>query len=431
MSYIGSTPASQFFAPGTDTFSGDGTTVAFTLSRNVATVNDILVVVNNVDQQPSNYTVLNNVLTFSPAPSSGTNNIYVRYLSTNITAIVPSASGTANSTTFLRGDNVWAAAGGASTPAAVSDQVNTSTGYFDFPSGTTAQRPVSPPTGASRYNSTLNGVEFYDGVQWTVISSTYTSSYLVVAGGGGGGSQQAGGGGAGGLLTGTTAISKGVAYTVTVGAGGAGGASQAAGTNGSDSVFGAISVLGGGGGGGNLAGNAAKSGGSGGGGGILSGGATGAAGTSGQGFAGGNGNSVSGAGGGGGGNTAAGTSSAAGVGGAGGTGFSSSITGSSVGYAGGGGGGGAGGGAGAATSGGGAGGNSAAGTAGTANTGGGGGGGGQSGGTVFSGAAGGSGIVVIAVPSTNYSGIYSGTPTITTIGANTVLRFTSSGSYTG
>jgi hypothetical protein len=32
MSYLGSPPASQFFAPGTDTFSGDGTTVAFTLA---------------------------------------------------------------------------------------------------------------------------------------------------------------------------------------------------------------------------------------------------------------------------------------------------------------------------------------------------------------------------------------------------------------
>ena len=117
MAYVGSPPASQFFAPGTDTFSGDGTTVAFTLSRNVATVNDILVVVNNVDQQPSNYTVLNNILTFSPAPSSGTNNIYVRYLSTNLTTIVPqtgsvsvssfSATGTPSSSTFLRGDNTW------------------------------------------------------------------------------------------------------------------------------------------------------------------------------------------------------------------------------------------------------------------------------------------------------------------------------------
>ena len=89
MSYLGSTPASQFFAPGTDTFSGDGTTVAFTLSRNVGTVNDILVVVNNVDQQPTAYTVSVSTLTFSAAPSAGTNNIYVRYLSTNLQTIVP------------------------------------------------------------------------------------------------------------------------------------------------------------------------------------------------------------------------------------------------------------------------------------------------------------------------------------------------------
>lgn len=89
MSYLGSPPASQFFAPGTDTFSGTGSQVAFTLSRNVATVNDILVIVNNVEQQPSHYSVSTSTLTFSTAPSSGTNNIYVRYLSTNLTAIVP------------------------------------------------------------------------------------------------------------------------------------------------------------------------------------------------------------------------------------------------------------------------------------------------------------------------------------------------------
>ena len=89
MSYIGNTPTSQAFAPGTDTFSGTGSQTAFTLSRNVATVNDILVVVNNVEQQPSNYTVSGTTLTFSPAPSSGTNNIYVRYLSTNLQTIAP------------------------------------------------------------------------------------------------------------------------------------------------------------------------------------------------------------------------------------------------------------------------------------------------------------------------------------------------------
>ena len=34
-----------------------------------------------------------------------------------------------------------AGGGAAATPSAVSDQANTSTGYFDLPSGTTGQRP--------------------------------------------------------------------------------------------------------------------------------------------------------------------------------------------------------------------------------------------------------------------------------------------------
>jgi hypothetical protein len=107
MSYLGSPPASQFFAPGTDTFSGTGSQTAFTLSRNVATVNDIQVVVNNVVQQPSNYSVLVNILTFSPAPSAGTDNIYVRYLSTNITAVVPQ-QGTVTNSSFAPGASEFA-----------------------------------------------------------------------------------------------------------------------------------------------------------------------------------------------------------------------------------------------------------------------------------------------------------------------------------
>ena len=50
--------------------------------------------------------------------------------------------------------------------------------------------------------------------------------------------------------------------------------------------------------------------------------------------------------------------------------------------------------------------------------------------TVGSGGAGGSGVVIISVPTTNYSGTTTGSPTITTNGSNTVLTFTSSGTYT-
>ena len=40
-------------------------------------------------------------------------------------------------------------------PAAVSDTANTSTGAFDIPSGTTAQRPGSPNSGYTRFNTTI------------------------------------------------------------------------------------------------------------------------------------------------------------------------------------------------------------------------------------------------------------------------------------
>jgi hypothetical protein len=96
MSYIGSTPTTQSFISGTDYFNGDGATVAFTLSRSVGSVNDIEVLVNNVEQQPNTvYTVLGITLTFTTAPSSGTQNIYVRYLSTTTQVVVPS-QGTVN-----------------------------------------------------------------------------------------------------------------------------------------------------------------------------------------------------------------------------------------------------------------------------------------------------------------------------------------------
>lgn len=81
--YIGNTPTSQNFTSGTDYFNGNGSTTAFTLSRQVNSPNDIEVFVNNVAQQPNTaYSVLGTALTFTAAPSSGTSNIYVRYLST-------------------------------------------------------------------------------------------------------------------------------------------------------------------------------------------------------------------------------------------------------------------------------------------------------------------------------------------------------------
>lgn len=61
-------------------FSGDDSTVNFTLSRSVASVVALEVFVENVRQEPTTaYTVNNYTLTFSEAPPAGTNNIWVVY----------------------------------------------------------------------------------------------------------------------------------------------------------------------------------------------------------------------------------------------------------------------------------------------------------------------------------------------------------------
>ena len=268
----------------------------------------------------------------------------------------------------------------------------------------------------------------------TITANTVTASYLMVAGGAGGAGNGGGGGGAGGLLTGTATLMPGTTYTATIGGGGAGY------TAGSNSLFtGLTTVIGGGAGG--QGGGPAYSGGSGGSGGGGGGGyfdqpqGAGGAGTSGQGNAGGWGarywDGVNAGGGGGG----AGSGGGGGGGytpGAGGSGAASSITGTSTYYAGGGGGG-TGvsdtipGGAGGAGGGGNGGGRGAWGSAGAANTGGGAGGGGAGG---TSSGNGGSGVIILSVPTSGYSGTTTGSPTITTSGSNTIIKFTSSGTYT-
>jgi hypothetical protein len=103
--YIGNTPLYQSFV--TDTFSGNGSTTAFTMSVAPANTPSVLVAVSGVLQDPSTYSVLGTTLTFSGAPPSGTSNISVRYLgipASNITTTsyrtVTEFTATASQTTF-------------------------------------------------------------------------------------------------------------------------------------------------------------------------------------------------------------------------------------------------------------------------------------------------------------------------------------------
>jgi hypothetical protein len=283
--------------------------------------------------------------------------------------------------------------------------------------------------------------------------TSYSVDFLVIAGGASGGrgsDNSAGGGGAGGYRNSystetsggggsseaSLTFNVGTVYTVTVGAGGSARTSDARGASGTDSSVSGTGITtitssGGGGGGAQVINGDGIAGGSGGGAsyGSSSSAQTGGAGTANQGFRGGNKQAIAfaqGAGGGGAGAQGVDCTNNTNEATNGGAGLASSITGSSVTRTGGG--------AGVAinltaTGGSGGGGNSSAtGTSdsGTVNTGSGGGGtrAGTSG-------AGGSGVVILRIPTANYSGTTTGSPTVTTDGSDKVIVFTGSGSITG
>ena len=78
-----------------DRFSGDGSTVAFTLTYNVSFATDLEVFVDGVQQEPTEaFGVSGKTLTFTGAPGVGTNNIYVIYRAAvfNNYAVVPDGS---------------------------------------------------------------------------------------------------------------------------------------------------------------------------------------------------------------------------------------------------------------------------------------------------------------------------------------------------
>jgi hypothetical protein len=341
-----------------------------------------------------------------------------------------------------------------------------STEALGLPKGTTEQRPSSPVQGMTRQNTDDDVIEYYDGTEWKQVSATgpittYSVDFLLVGGGGGGGQRAGGGAGAGGLRTsyGTTSGGGSMAesslffdtnstYTITVGSGGA------YGSNGEDTSITGSDItdkiaLGGGRGGNDGVTNSGTQGGSGGGGRGAGGNGLGAAGTIGQGFSGGNagGGNEDGGGGGGAGNVGA---VGQGSSGNGGDGIAVNIINStdasliSVGevasgstyYAGGGGGsfyasyagngnGGIGGGGDGAKT-------VAEGNPGLVNTGGGGGGGYQNsnGSDGRIGGTGGSGVAILRMPTENYSGTTTGSPTVFTDGSDTILVYKSSGTYT-
>lgn len=105
MSYIGNQPTQVAFL--TDSFSGDGTTTAFSLSASPANPASIIVVVHGLTQDPTTYSISGNTLNFSGAPPAGTGNISVRYMGIPASGVTTTAyrtltefTATAGQTTF-------------------------------------------------------------------------------------------------------------------------------------------------------------------------------------------------------------------------------------------------------------------------------------------------------------------------------------------
>jgi hypothetical protein len=240
-----------------------------------------------------------------------------------------------------------------------------STNSIIIPSGTEAQKSGTPVTGMIRFSTSKNGIEYYDGTQWKLLTTgsnsgsggddvftlngyrihVYTSGgtftangnidnldVLMVGGGGGGGADNGGAGGAGGLIFKPKSYILSGDYTIQIGTGGTGAPAQGttAGTGGDTTAFSLTAVGGGYGNNGNNGDGTANSGGSGGGGDgerITSGGSgtqptqSGDSGTYGHGNDGGDTAVTIGGGGGGGGAGEAGSNGSTTIGGVGGDGL--------------------------------------------------------------------------------------------------------------
>ena len=98
MAMIGNQLPANFQAPpAVVRFNGDGSDTTFALGRTVSNVQDILVSVDGVVQDSSAYTIPDgSTLTFSAAPSSGTNNIFVYFLELSGGTITPAAENKGN-----------------------------------------------------------------------------------------------------------------------------------------------------------------------------------------------------------------------------------------------------------------------------------------------------------------------------------------------
>jgi hypothetical protein len=191
MSYIGNTNTTQAFTPAIDYFSGNGSTTAFTLSRPVASVAQVQVTIDNVAQNPSSaYTVSANTITFTSAPLSGTNNIYVYYTSP-ITQVIAPGQGTVNTTALgnitniASGNSSLTLQTGSGNTTAVTVDTSQNVGIGVTPSAWATLLPVQVKNGyvAGYLNRMYVGANnYYDGSNSRYIATDFATRYYQLNG---------------------------------------------------------------------------------------------------------------------------------------------------------------------------------------------------------------------------------------------------------
>ena len=176
MAYIGTPPSNAFTSLLKQDFSTSATT-GYTLDHAVNNANDIALFINFVRQEPTTaYSASGTTLTLTSATASS-DDMYCVYLGQALQTVNPanasvgasqivdssialgklSATGTKDATTFLRGDNTFAVAGGTNTPylhVQLSSDQNTSN--------------------ASNVKVTLNSVELDSASGWDNSNYKYT-----------------------------------------------------------------------------------------------------------------------------------------------------------------------------------------------------------------------------------------------------------------
>jgi len=103
MPFIGKSPTAGFASIVKDDLTPNGSTTAFTLSKQVANANDIAVFLGNVRQEPTDaYTVSGTTLTMSEAPDVGLNFYVLHIAGTHESSVIP-ADGTISTAKIASG----------------------------------------------------------------------------------------------------------------------------------------------------------------------------------------------------------------------------------------------------------------------------------------------------------------------------------------